>query len=163
MKKLKIYLDTSVVSFVYADDAPEKQSITQEFFARYIDQYDVFVSSLVLAEIENTAHDELKRKLRAVIDNHKIKIIDVDPTGQDTVYSLAESYVKEKVIPRRKFDDAVHVAICVYYGFDILLSWNFRHLANIKKQIQINMVNQKEGYLKEIFLLNPMEVIYEKS
>ncbi len=26
---------------------------------------------------------------------------------------------KEKIIPQRKFDDAVHVAICVYYEFDV--------------------------------------------
>ena len=69
---------------------------------------------------------------------------------------------KSKVLPR-KFDDAVHVAVCVYYEFDILLSWNFRHLAKITKQIQINTFNRKNGYLKDLFLLNPMEVIYDKD
>ena len=28
MKKLRIYLDTSVISFLFADDAPEKRDIT---------------------------------------------------------------------------------------------------------------------------------------
>ena len=32
MKKLKIYLDTSVINFLFADDSPEKQDITIEFF-----------------------------------------------------------------------------------------------------------------------------------
>ena len=54
MKKLKIYLDTPIISFVFADDAPEKQSITNEFFEKYLSAYDVSVSSVVLAEIENT-------------------------------------------------------------------------------------------------------------
>lgn len=40
MKKLKIYLDTSVISFVYASDAPEKQNVTKEFFAQYLDKYE---------------------------------------------------------------------------------------------------------------------------
>jgi len=31
MKKLKIYLDTSVINFLFADDSPEKQEITIEF------------------------------------------------------------------------------------------------------------------------------------
>ena len=39
MKKLKIYLDTSIISFLYADDAPEKQSITVEFFKKYLSVY----------------------------------------------------------------------------------------------------------------------------
>lgn len=163
MKKLKVYLDTSVISFVYADDAPEKQSITKEFFAAHLDKYDVCISPLVLAEIENTRDTELKKKLRSVVEKYNIDIIDVAEKDEEAVYALARRYVKEKIIPANKFDDAVHIAICVYYGFDILLSWNFRHLANINKQIQVNAVNAKEGYLKELFLLNPMEVIYEKG
>jgi predicted nucleic acid-binding protein len=161
MKKLRIYLDTSIVSFVYADDAPEKQSLTHEFFAKYINKYDVSVSPLVLAEIESTNDARLRKKLREVVEDHDINVLTIGRDDQDIIYGLAEKYIKEKVLPARKFDDAVHVALCVYYEFDILLSWNFRHLANIKKQIQINAINRKEGYLKDLFLLNPMEVIYE--
>jgi len=32
MRKLKLYLDTSVWNFFFADDAPEKRDITKEFF-----------------------------------------------------------------------------------------------------------------------------------
>ena len=32
MKKLRIYLDTSVINFLFADDAPEKRDATVEFF-----------------------------------------------------------------------------------------------------------------------------------
>jgi hypothetical protein len=35
MRKLKVYLDTSVINFVYADDAPDFKKATVEFFARY--------------------------------------------------------------------------------------------------------------------------------
>ena len=163
VKKLKIYLDTSIISFMYADDAPEMQSLTREFFADYLDKYQVFISPLVLTEIKNTQNLELRKKLQNIVDSYDINIIDINLEDQDIVYALAQKYVKAKIIPARKLDDAVHVALCVYYDFDVLLSWNFRHLANIKKQIQINAINQKEGYLKELFLLNPMEVIYEKQ
>ena len=36
MKKLKIYLDTSIINFLFADDAPEKRDVTREFFSEYI-------------------------------------------------------------------------------------------------------------------------------
>jgi len=163
MKKLKVYLDTSVISFVYADDAPEKQSITKEFFAVYFDKYDVSISSVVLAEIENTRDEALRKKLLGVVEKHDIPVMDIAEKDQETIYALANKYVKAKIIPANKFDDAVHIAICAYYNFDILLSWNFRHLANINKQIQVNALNAKEGYSKELFLINPMEVIYEKT
>ena len=90
-----------------------------------------------------------------------LPVIHVEPKDQERIFDLARMYLKERIIPQRKFDDAVHVAICVYYEFDILLSWNFRHLANIDKQIRVNAANKKQGYLKELYLLNPMEVIYE--
>ena len=32
MRKLKLYLDTSVWNFFFADDAPEKRGITKRFF-----------------------------------------------------------------------------------------------------------------------------------
>ena len=163
MKKLKIYLDTSVISYVYADDSPEKQSITQEFCERYLHDYDVYISELVLAEIEKTQDALLKEKFKMVVENYNLQIIEVDQRDEQAIYGLAQKYIRQGIIPPRKLDDAVHVAICVYYQFDVLLSWNFRHLSNINKQIAINAVNQKEGYLKDIFLLDPMEVIYEKD
>lgn len=53
----------------------------------------------------------------------------------------------------------MHVAISTVLEFDILLSWNFEHLANINKQIQINALNEKLGYLKRLNLLTPLGVM----
>ena len=39
-KKLKIYLDTSIINFLFADDAPEKKEVTIDFFENYLDVYD---------------------------------------------------------------------------------------------------------------------------
>lgn len=47
--------------------------------------------------------------------------------------------------------------------FDILLSWNFKHLANINKQEKINSLNLTLGYRKPLLLLNPMEVFDEED
>ncbi len=161
MKKLKMYLDTSIISFMYADDAPEKQGLTNEFFKKYLSVYDVYVSSLVLTEIENTQDAALRKKLLDVVKEYDLAVINIEPEDQERIFDLARMYVKERISPQRKFDDAMHVAICAYYEFDVLLSWNFRHLANIDKQIRVNAANKTQGYLKELFLLNPMEVIYE--
>ena len=60
MKKLKVYLDTSIISFMYADDSLEKQSITREFFEKYLTVYDVYISDLVLTEIESTRNAILR-------------------------------------------------------------------------------------------------------
>ncbi len=36
MRKLKIYLDTSVIKFLLADDALEYKTVTEEFFNNYM-------------------------------------------------------------------------------------------------------------------------------
>ncbi len=53
MKIPKVYLDTSVINFLFAEDAPEKQEITIEFFNEYINRnlYGVFISPVVVDEI----------------------------------------------------------------------------------------------------------------
>ncbi|MFH1004843.1 MAG: hypothetical protein V1781_05045 [Bacteroidota bacterium] len=50
--KLKIYLDTSVPNFLFADDAPEKKDITIDFFENFIGKgkYHAFISEFVIAE-----------------------------------------------------------------------------------------------------------------
>ncbi len=36
MKKLRVYLDASVINFMFAVDAPEKMDLTIRFFADYL-------------------------------------------------------------------------------------------------------------------------------
>ncbi len=158
-KKLKIYLDTSVINVLFSEQSPEKKAITIEFFEKYIDLYDTYISDIVLAEINRTKTAEKRDLLLEAIYKYKIDVYDVI---SDEILELADKYVIESIIPASKLEDALHIAFAKKYEFDILLSWNFRHLANINKQILINGVNLKYGYLKQILLLNPMEVIYEK-
>jgi hypothetical protein len=46
VKQLQIYLDTSVISFVFADDAPDLRRVTIDFFQNYVrtDAYRAYVS-----------------------------------------------------------------------------------------------------------------------
>jgi predicted nucleic acid-binding protein len=158
-KKLKIYLDTSVINFLFADDAPEKKEITIDFFENYLNDYDVFISDIVIDEISKTTNEEKKLKLLNAIEHYNIR--NFAEIVQD-IYSLSEIYLNSLIIPKNKEEDALHLAFATYYEFDVLLSWNFKHLANIKKQEQVNIVNLESGYRKPLIMTNPMEVVYEK-
>ena len=46
---------------------------------------------------------------------------------------------------------------------DILLSWNFKHLANYQRKKNIQLVNIKNNFTYPIDILTPMEVIYENN
>jgi rRNA-processing protein FCF1 len=161
MKKLKVYIDTSVINFLFADDAPDFKQITIDFFHKYIHDYDVFVSDVVLFEINKTESNEKREQLLNVIEQYPIHIFSVE--NNDTIDKLANLYIVNKIIPEKKREDALHIAISTFFDCDILLSWNFKHLANIKKQIAVNAVNQQEGFLKKLNLLSPLEVECEEE
>ncbi len=159
MKKLRIYLDTSIINFLFADDAPEYKKITREFFNNYLNEYDIYISELVYAEINRTKNTDKKKQLLKAIERYNLEVFDL---LNNKIENLAKKYIKQKVVPVKKLDDALHIAFATYYEFDILLSWNFKHIANIKKQIAINLINEKQGFIKNLNLLNPLEVLYEK-
>ena len=101
-----------------------------------------------------------KEKLLKVIEKYPINLINID--DNNLVEHLAKLYIIEKIIPEKKREDALHIAISTVFDCDILLSWNFKHLANIKKQIAVNVINSKEGFLKNLNLLSPLEVESEE-
>jgi len=77
----------------------------------------------------------------------------------DEIEKLADIYIAEGVIPEKKRDDALHIAVATVYEMDALISWNYRHLANLTKKEKIHAVNILNGYLKDIEMITPMEVI----
>lgn len=161
MKKLKIYLDTSVINFLFADDVPEFRKITEDFFENYVEKgkYLVYVSDVVIAEIEKTKYEDKKKLLLEVIEKFSLRILILDETSD----ALASVYLREKIIPPKKLEDAQHIAIATCNQMDILLSWNFKHLSNIQKQISVKMINERKGYFYPLILTNPMEVVYENE
>ena len=76
MKKLKIYLDTSVISHLQAGDVPDRMSKTLEFWS-CIEQgeYGVYISDLVVAEIEECPEPK-KSFLTEKIDEAPLEVVD---------------------------------------------------------------------------------------
>ncbi|HLG30651.1 MAG TPA: hypothetical protein VI387_10610, partial [Candidatus Brocadiales bacterium] len=122
MKKLKIYLDTSVINFLFADDVPEFKKITEDFFENYVKKgkYLVYISDVVIAEIEKTKKGNKKKLLLEVIEKYSLRILALDETSN----KLSNVYLREKIIPPKKLEDAQHIAIATCNQMDILLSWN---------------------------------------
>lgn len=154
MRKLKLYLDTSVWNFFFADDAPEKRDVTKEFFDLVKQgQYEVFISEVVFKEI-NKASEPKKVQLGELIKT--CPVIELDVTEE--VEELAKSYMDRGIVPEKKEDDALHVAIATVAEMDALITWNFQHLANLRKSELFYSVSLEKGYLKKLEIVTPMEV-----
>ena len=158
MKKPQLYLETSVWNFIFADDAPEKKEITLRFFDKIKKgEYEIFISDVVIEEI-GRAIDEKRNLILNVIKDYKPQKLVVN----EEVVELAKNYISEGILPQEKFEDSTHAAIATIFEMDALISWNLRHLANLKKMEMINGVNMKQGYYKRLELITPMEVSDEE-
>ena len=161
MKNYKIYLDTSVINFLFADDAPEKKEITIDFFDNFVKTriYETYISEFVLAEIEDTTNIHKRKNLLKVIEKYDLLMLSI--VNDTEIQHLANKYIEKRIIPERKIVDAYHIATCVLSDIDYLVSWNYKHMANIKKESEVESINIENNLNHKLRIITPTELIYE--
>ncbi|NVM34762.1 MAG: PIN domain nuclease [Candidatus Lokiarchaeota archaeon] len=150
MKKLKVFLDTSVYSAMLDDRDPARQTQTQDFW-KNINDYELFYSQINIEEIDAIINEVIKNKLKSHVKKGKR----IEITNE--VKLLTKVYIKEGLIPEKYESDAILLALTTVHSLDILISWNFKHLVKRKTRIGVNLINLKEGY-KTIEILAPPEL-----
>ena len=148
---LKLYLDTSVISALFDKRNPERKALTEQFFEMR-DEFEIFISELVLAEIDDIKDEILKREFRK--EALKYKILQIN----EEIRILAKNYVDNGAIPEKYSEDGLHIAIATLNKMDYLLSWNFRHIVKIKTRKIVNEINNTLGY-PELNIITPAEII----
>lgn len=160
-KKLRVYLDTSVINFLFAEDVPDFRRITEDFFDVYAKQCELYGSDVLLEELDRDPDESRKQKHMNVLRDYGVKIL---PSNRDhEVAHLADVYLQQQIVPLKKRDDAFHVAYATVFEMDVLLSWNFKHLANIRREARFASVNQAQGYWRTPRIVSPMEVEDEEN
>jgi predicted nucleic acid-binding protein len=149
--KNKIYLDTSVISALFDDRNPDRQTLTKLFFEN-IERFDVYISELTVREIDATQSTVKKDVMRKITSNFKILPI------EKGVEELTQKYLEYDALPSGYAEDAYHIGIAVINGMDYLLSWNFKHLVRLKTKDVVRMVNTKMGY-RQIEIITPAEIL----
>jgi len=151
---MKLYLETTIPNFLFADDAPEKKQITEVFFQWLrICPHELCVSPLVEQELDAAAEPK-RGKMRRVLRALPLTNLLITSEAED----LAEAYLAGGAIRRRSEDDALHVAIAVCSRADIVVTWNMRHLARPSRVSRINAVNAARGY-PPVRVETPKEVL----
>ena len=157
--KPSIYLDTSTINFLFAEDAPEKMEITIDLFDNFIKKgiYATFISNFVIQEILQTKDKKKQNQLLSVIDKYYIQIL--KPQNLLEIEELASMYVQGGVVPAKKIFDALHISVAVTQRMDYLVSWNYKHLANVNREKKVMLINTENNYLHPIRILTPLELI----
>lgn len=148
--RLRIYLDTSVISAMFDDRDPGRRSLTASFWEE-LTRFDACISALVLLEIEATPDADKRRRMTALAKALRML------TDSDEMNELANAYLEHGVFPQGMRADAEHVAIAVVERIPVLASWNFRHLVNRRRRTMVNLVNADLGY-EQIEIIAPPEL-----
>jgi hypothetical protein len=154
IRKLKVYLETSIFNFVFADDAPDKQEDTLALFREIVEgKYAAFTSEYVIMELQK-APEPKRGDMLSLIKKHGIEYL---PGNEETEY-LAGMYVREGIVPAKYSTDALHIAAATVNDMDLIVSYNFKHIVKLKTATLTEVVNLREGYRK-IGIFSPTEVI----
>ena len=72
--------------------------------------------------------------------------------------SVAQQIIDMGILTKKSYDDCQHIAAAVIYGCDCIISWNFKHIVNIKTIRGMRAITNLEGY-KQIEILSPSALL----
>ncbi len=136
--KLRIYTDTSVLGGCEDEEFREPSLRLLAAFER--GDLTLVLSELTVRELE-TAPAAVRTLLGRVPTAH-VEILALSQEAED----LAAAYIEDGAVGARMRADALHIAAATVARVDVLVSWNFKHIVNLKRIHAYNAVNLKSGY-----------------
>lgn len=142
--KLKVYIETSVVSYLTGRASRDvviagHQQATHSFWQLLTDELDPFVSALVIKEASR-GDSTVAQKRQDIISAFPVLA-----TTQDSE-QLAQSIIESKGVPKEYPEDALHIALAAIAGMDFIVTWNFSHINNPFTKLMIRQAVENAGY-----------------
>jgi len=150
MLSTEIYIDTSVIGGYFDDEFKKATRRLWTLSEKSI--YRFKTSIIALEEIAN-APERVRKLFARTFDEGSILRSSAESE------ELARAYMEREVVPGKYFDDAQHVAICTLARISCLVSWNFKHLANLRRENAFNGVNLLHGYA-QVRIVSPLSLIH---
>lgn len=160
MAKPKVYIETSIVSYLKAWLSRDivilgHQQTTREWWDNHRQKFEVYTSELVLMEAGAGDEQAARERLEALAG---LPVLDTTPEAM----ALANDLLKAGAFPKKAEPDAYHLAVAATNGLEILLTWNCRHLANATMRPILDNVCREAGVEPPI-ICTPDELLAEES
>ena len=141
--KLSLYLETSVVGAYLDNGEPFRRELTIRWWEHELSEYRAFSSILVQRELETLSEPHRTGYLKLIKPLDRLDL-------NEEVAILAEGYISRGIFHRKYIADALHVALASFHKIDYLVTWNFGHLANVRKQARIRLFNTAAGFFAPV-------------
>ncbi len=143
--KLSLYLETSVVGAYLDNGDPFRRDLTIRWFEHELSEYKVYSSILVQRELERIDEPHRTGYLKIIKPFERLELA-------EEVAILAEGYISRGIFHRKFMADAIHVAFASFHKIDYLVTWNFGHLANVRKQARVRLFNTAAGFFSPVIV-----------
>ena len=152
----KLYLETTIPSYLTARRSPLARiaadlQTTQDWWDFRRQEYEMFVSEAVLDEAADGDSDFAAHRLAMLTGLSRLQ---TTPEAD----ALVERLLRMDIIPAKAATDAVHLALSAAHRMDYLLTWNCKHIHNLKLERRIEAACEVFGFTCPI-ICTPAELM----
>jgi predicted nucleic acid-binding protein len=142
MPKPRVYVETTIPSAYYTDrsdpESARNRADTHRWWMHALNSCNLLTSQAVLDELGRGKSRHVPWRLW-MLEGLPLLV------PQDDIYATADVYINRKAMPADPLGDALHLALASHYKCDVLVTWNYRHLANGNKLNHIRRINEHLG------------------
>ena len=140
--KVKIYLDTSIISHLQAADTPEKMADTLQLWEDLkAGMYEVFISDVTIDEI-NDCPEPKRSFMLEELKKIPLTVIEAEKKVED----LSQEFIRLGILKEKSIDDCMHIATALLARCDVIVSWNFKHIVNDKTIEGVKVISRTQGF-----------------
>jgi predicted nucleic acid-binding protein len=155
MKPL-VYIESSVISYLTARASVDPirsawQAVTTQWWAARLAQVSACISPYVIEEVSAGDPAAAKQRIDAI---RGLIVLDTN----DEIEALADFLLLGGGLPAKARFDSLHIACAAYHGVNVVVTWNFKHIANPVQLPVMRGLCAARGYrLPE--LVSPLEMM----
>jgi predicted nucleic acid-binding protein len=126
--KPAVYVETSVISYLTARPSRDlvvagHQEVTRQWWGSAAERFDLVVSPMVWDELAQGDPEAVRLRLAALKGTRSLPV-------SDEVLARVHGLRAHLGLPEKALADIYHIAYCVAYEVDFLVTWNCAHIAN---------------------------------
>lgn len=113
---------------------------------------DVYLSTVTLEKLKGCSEPKQSQLFDYLgqTDYTSVKI-------NDNITEIAQQIIEMRILTNKSYDDCQHIGAAIISEYDCIISWNFKHIVNIKiiRGVRVICVVGKRGIIMDKPVLSP--------
>ena len=143
MKKLKLYFDSSSISALEQDSKPERMADMQALWEMVKQgDYDAVISNALTIELNKIKDIKKREMLFYRLTEINAEFVEIT----EKVKEITQIIIQSGILTENNYEDCTHIGCAMVSGCDIIVSYNIKHMVNIRVIRGVRRISFIEGY-----------------